>query len=244
MTMDNKSNIRSGNILEGENAIEAVNEDEKALAVENRKKLEAAVNDTSNPWNYSATGLEARNAARSMLATKSGLYARIPIICKADNCPYNKTCMLLEYGLAPYGERCAFETALIEQAYEGYKRDFNLDEEASFTDLTIVKSLINCDVMIERAQALLSIEGVAIEQVYAGSNERTGEDFYDKSISKALELYERHTKQRERLLDLMNATRKAKLNKHSEDDSSILQTLRANLNSDFIIEEVPDKFKK
>ena len=50
--------------------------------------------------------------------------------------------------------------------------------------------------MLERAQALMSQEGSAISETYAGSNEKTGEDFYNKDISKALELYERHEKQR------------------------------------------------
>ena len=43
--------------------------------------------DTSNPWGYSNKGLAAKSAAMSMLSTKSGLYARIPITCKGHGCP-------------------------------------------------------------------------------------------------------------------------------------------------------------
>ncbi|MEG1494701.1 MAG: hypothetical protein RR406_00155 [Bacilli bacterium] len=63
-------------------------------------------NNISNVWGHSPLGLEAKSAAMSMLSTKTGLYARVPITCKANGCPYEDSCALLPYGLAPLGEKC------------------------------------------------------------------------------------------------------------------------------------------
>ena len=97
---------------------------------------------------------------------------------------------------------------------------------------------------MERAQALLAEEGVAIEEVYTGSNERTGEDFFRKEISKALDIYERHSKMRDRLLDTMMATRKAKSRVKDNSTGSVYELIKQSIETDFIIEEVPDKFKE
>lgn len=222
-----------------EEANELVEESEAELQ-ENLNRFNSMLSDTTNPWGYSTKGKAAKSAAMSMLSTKNGLYARIPITCKAEMCPYANTCSLLEFDIAPYGEKCPNETSLIEQALEGYRNDFSLDENASFTDLTIVKNIVNCDIMMERAQALLANEGQAIDQVYAGSNEKSGEDFYNKEISKALDLYERHEKQRSRLLDMMLATRKAKAQAKQDTGNNLSEILAQAMETDFIIEDKPD----
>lgn len=220
-----------------------IEEIERQEAIAKRKNLENDIIKNDNPWGYSSTGLEAKNAVMAMLSTKTGLYARIPITCKAENCPYKSSCMLLKYDMAPQGEKCAFETALIEQNLEGYKRDFDLSPEASFTDFTIVKELVNADIMMERAQALLAEEGIAIEEVYTGTNERSGEDFFRKEVSKALDIYERHSKMRDRLLENMMATRKAKSRLKDNNTHSVYDLIKESIDRDFVVEEVPDEFK-
>ena len=112
------------------------NEVRRQEVVENRKKLEHDLIASDNPWGYSPAGLDSKSAAMAMLSTKSGLYARIPITCKGGCCPYSESCMLLKYDMAPEGEKCALETALIEKNLEGYKRDFDLDPSSSFVDFT------------------------------------------------------------------------------------------------------------
>lgn len=208
-------------------------------AIKKRKAFENMLAEANNPWGYSAPAMESKSAAMAMLSTKTGLYARIPLTCKADNCPYSNTCVLLQNDLAPYGEKCVIETTLIERSLEGYARDFDLNPDTSYTDFTIVKELINTDIMMERAQALLSQEGIAIEEVYAGSND-ANENFYRKEISKALELYERHSKMRDRLLGNMVATRREKMRLKVADEKSYADMLAESLNAEFIIDEKPE----
>ena len=110
-------------------------------AIINRENFEK---NLQNMWGYSDVGMEAKKAAMTMLSTKTGMYARIPLVCKAEGCPYADTCSLLKYNLAPLAEPCPIETAQIEMRYAGYEQDFDLsNSNTTFTDKNLVLTLIN-----------------------------------------------------------------------------------------------------
>lgn len=207
----------------------------KQEAIESRKTFEKNI---ANVWGHSDVGLEAKKAAMAMLSTKTGLYAKIPITCKKETCPYASTCSLLPYDLAPLGEKCPWETAMIETRYQAYRNDYNLDE-ASFTDNTIISEIINIDIMLERAKALMSEEQVPITEVVAGMTE-SGEEFTRPEISKAYEIYERNLNKREKLLDMMLGTRRSRKGE-TENTSSINEILHSAIHqTEFVIETKPD----
>lgn len=210
-------------------------EQERNEALALRENFEANI---KNVWGHSELGVQAKSAAMSMLSTKTGLYAKVPITCKADGCPYESSCALLPYGLAPLGEKCPWETALIETRYAGYMKDYDLDS-ASFTDSTLISELINIDVMLERTKALMSIEDTPITEVIAGMTE-SGEQYTRPEVSKAYEIYERNLNRKEKILDMMMGTRKAKKGVVQE-ESSVLDILKGAINTtEFVIEERPD----
>ena len=187
-------------------------EERSLQAKESRKSLEQNI---KNLWGHSDLGLEAKKAAMSMLSTKTGMYARIPIVCKSDECPYSKSCMLLEYDLAPEGEYCPVETAQIELRYYGYDKDFDL-EESSFTDRCLVSEIISCDIMMERCKALMGAEGVPVVDVVAGVGE-DGTPYHRPEVSKYWEAYERAQKKRNEAYQLMMATRKDQKNEDKKE---------------------------
>jgi hypothetical protein len=205
-------------------------------AVVNRENFER--NFQRNIWGYSNVGLEAKRAAMSMLATKTGMYARIPLVCKADSCPYSESCNLLPYNLAPLGEPCPVETAQIEVRYAGYDQDFDLDK-ASITDKNLVAELIKHDIMLERCTALLTKEGVLVVDVVAGVSEN-GDEFYRPEVSKHWEAYERIQKKRNEIYNLMMATRKDNKDKEGAGEDSITKMMADMFTTDFIVEERPD----
>lgn len=185
--------------------------------------------------------MEAKKAAMAMLSTKTGLFCKIPITCKSDSCPYKDTCALLPYGLAPLGEKCPWETAMIETRYNFYVEDYELDQ-ASFTDQSIISELVNIDIMLERTKALLSAEQVPITEVVAGMTE-SGEEFTRPEISKAYELYERNLNRKEKILDMMLGTRKSRKGQE-ESTTSISDLLQNAINgTEFIVEERPDNIE-
>lgn len=212
-------------------------DDTTCEAVMNRENFERNLN---NMWGYSNVGIEAKRAAMSMLATKTGMYSRIPLICKAENCPYSESCSLLPYNLAPYGEPCPMETAQIEIRYAGYEKDFNLDT-ASFTDKNLVSELINHDIMLERCKALITKEGVLVTDVVAGIAEN-GEEFYRPEVSKHWEAYERVQKKRNEIYNLMMATRKDNKDKEAQGEDSITKMMADMFAADFVVEEKPEEF--
>ena len=223
-----------------EEITDLVESDERSQAIANRENFEANI---KNLWGHSATGVEAKKAAMTMLSTKTGMYAKIPIICKADSCPYAETCPLLAYDLAPLGEFCPIETAQIELRYEGYAKDFDL-EYASFTDKAIVSEIINCDIMMERCKALMAKEGVPVVDVVAGISE-SGEVFTRPEVSKYWEAYEKAAKKRNEAYQLMMATRKDKKD-DGNDTKSITEIIAEAVTEGNLIEveERPDKFKE
>lgn len=177
----------------------------------------------------------------AMLSTKSGLYAKIPITCKTESCPYSGTCALLPYGLAPLGEKCPMETAMIETRYAEYVKDYELDE-SSFTDKTLIAELINIDIMLERTKALLSAEQVPITEVVAGMTE-SGEEYTRPEVSKAYELYERNLNRKDRILKSMLGTRESRKGQ-AEETTSFSDLLSDAINgTDFIIEQRPEEYK-
>lgn len=206
-------------------------------AVINRENFER---NLSNTWGYSNVGIEAKRAAMSMLATKTGMYARIPLMCKAESCPYSDSCSLLPYNLAPIGEPCPVETAQIEIRFAGYEKDFNLDN-ASFTDKNLVAELINHDIMLERCKALITKEGVLVTDVVAGVSEN-GEEFYRPEVSKHWEAYERIQKKRNEIYQLMMATRRDNKDKEGSGDDSITKAMADMFATDFVVEERPEEY--
>lgn len=210
---------------------------EQAQAIESRERFENLVSSSNNPWAHSAVGVEAKRAAMTMLSTKTGMYARIPLVCKADDCPYSDSCPLLPYNLAPVGEFCPIEVAQIELRYIGYDKDFNLDE-SSFTDRCIVSEIINCDIMMERCKALMAKEGVPVIDVVTGISER-GEEYSHPEVSKYFEAYDKAARRRTEYYQLMMATRKDN-KKDTEEHESLAKILAQVANGNgFIVEQRP-----
>lgn len=205
-------------------------------AVINRENFERNLN---NMWGYSNVGIEAKRAAMSMLSTKTGMYARIPLVCKSETCPYSESCALLPYNLAPLGEPCPVETAQIEVRFAGYEKDFSLDT-ASFTDKNLVAELINHDIMLERCKALITKEGVLVIDVVAGIAEN-GEEFYRPEVSKHWEAYERITRKRNEIYNLMMATRKDNKDNEGQSEDSITKMMADMFTTDFVVEEKPNE---
>ena len=65
----------------------------------------------------------------------------------------------------------------------------------------------------------------------------------ERNASKALDIYERHSKMRERLLENMMATRKAKSRLKDNNTHSVYDLIKESIDRDFVVEEIPDEFK-
>ena len=212
--------------LSNDTALDDVNP--QALAQASSERLLAVLKD--NPWGLSTKGLTAAQTARQMMSIKNGLHSRIPITCKGDNCPYSTTCQLVPYDLAPVGEPCPREIAMVETLVQGYYSDFELDE-MSFTDRSLVNEIVFLDIMLERCKGLMSKEGVPISEVVIGLSEH-GDEIRQEQVSKAWEAYEKITKRKDQKLQLLARTRNV-VDKTKEDNhESMMQVIMQNITED------------
>jgi hypothetical protein len=216
---------------------------ERTQSVVNRENFEAML-VAQNLWGHSDVGLQAKRAAMTMLSTKTGMYAKIPLLCKADSCPYSDNCPLLPYDLAPHGEYCPVETAQIELRAISYSQEFDL-ENASFTDKNLVNEIISLDIMLERCKALMAKEGTPVVEIVAGMTER-GEEIKQPAVSKAWEAYEKMSKKRNEDYQLMMATRKDKKDNGEGKEKTVTEIIAEAIGEEGFmdVEERPEHFKE
>lgn len=159
-------------------------------------------------WNLSPKGREAINTAVAMSKTKHGLYASIPMLCKAEACPYASVCPLVDMGQAPEGERCPLEIAMILNRYEDYSKEFGIDDR-NIVDMGLVKDLIDYDIQLFRAENKIAIQGDFVEDIVVTITEG-GEAITNPKLSQATEYKDKIMNKRFKILELMNSTRKDK----------------------------------
>lgn len=204
---------------------ERIAENPQSLVAQRSTQLLDVLKD--NPWGLSMKGQTAAEAARKMITIKHGLHSRIPITCKGDSCPYSTTCQLLPYDLAPVGEYCPREIAMVEALVQGYYSDFELDE-MSFTDRSLVNEIVFLDIMLERCKGIMAKEGVPVSEVVIGLSEH-GDEIRQEQVSKAWEAYEKITKRKDQKLQLLARTRNVTDHTKEEEKVSIMQVIAQNI---------------
>ena len=178
------------------------------LALRDKQATELTAVDMPRAWNVSEKGMAAIKAAVGMAATKHGLYASIPMLCKAEECPYAAVCPLVQEDMAPKGERCPLEIAMILKKFENYSEEFGVDER-NIVDMGLIKDLIDYDIQLFRAENKIAVQGDFIEDVVVAVNER-GDEITAPQLSKATEYKDKVMTKRFKILELMNSTRKDK----------------------------------
>ena len=211
--------------------IELIQKEDNNLLVdyearEARLRLEENLKRSQSGWQLSPKATEALHAVKAMNATKHGLYASVPIICKADACPYAEQCPVLPYGLAPEGELCIREIDEIDKRQYGYAEDIGI-EESSFVDKVLLQELVTLDVILERCKFLMAKDGSPVIQMSIGVDQE-GNEIVQPAVSKAWEAYEKVSKRREQVFSQLMLTRKDnKNNEAGSDTQSAMQILQS-----------------
>lgn len=199
---------------------------------DNRKELEAETNQiianmqkSGSAWGLDYKGLDAVRLSMASIAMTNGMYSRVPLVCKGDECPYADQCILLPNGRAQVGGYCAWEIGQIQYRATRYAQDIDYDN-ASFTDRNLMSELIMLDVMLERCKALLAKDGTPVIDMAIGIDQ-DGNEVRQPAVSKAWEAYEKVSKKRDQTYQLLMLTRKDKKNSGQDDDTqSLTDTLR------------------
>lgn len=144
----------------------------------------------------------------SLLANvKHGILAQVPMICRGPKCPYVKTCYL-KAEERPERGRCPIEIATILSLFEKYTKHLEVTDE-DIVDLTLIKELIDLDIQLLRADHYMAARPEFVEEVPVFVTE-DGRAYTKPEISRVVEYKEKLRKERHRILQLLNSTRKDK----------------------------------
>lgn len=161
-----------------------------------------------NIWAVDRRLMDTVEKARKQVGSVHGMFSSVPIICRGRSCPYFHTCFIPLDELQP-GKRCPIEIATILERFDQYCRELNIDPEKEIVDAGLVKEVVDLEIMMVRADGLLARDASVIEEVVGGMTQK-GQKYYKPQIHTAVELKEKLRKEKTRILNQLNATRKDK----------------------------------
>lgn len=182
-------------------------DDEGAIVRHEDQEIQQVVDDISSSWQMSDRGREAVAAALAMRKTKHALYAHAPMVCKGEASPCAPSCQLAQAGLAPEGERCPIEIVAITEFFNRYIEELEIDVN-NMVDLGLVRELAEVETQLERVANRLAQEDMIVP--VAVGVDREGNPIVRPEIHKAFDIQDRLRNRKDRILDQLQATRKAK----------------------------------
>jgi hypothetical protein len=146
---------------------------------------------------------------KTLRSFATGSYNSIPMVCAGDKCVHSKICPFQTLRKAPLSKQCPFEWNMIIVWKEQYVKTLGIKDEDK-VEQTMLQDLIESDIMISRANAILGDEGFIMENA-VGVNENTGEVAYRKEVHAAVLIKEKAQARKDKLLKAFLATREAGL---------------------------------
>lgn len=116
---------------------------------------------------------------------KSMMYSSIPMTCKGDKCQVASTCPLLKKNLAPVGDPCPIEMAMVIEFMRDYTELWGVDEN-NLAEVGMVRDLVNQEIQHIRQTKVLADENF-IQDTVVGINERTGDPIIRKELHVAID---------------------------------------------------------
>jgi hypothetical protein len=132
----------------------------------------------------------------------------IPMVCSGHKCVFGDICPLVKIDKPPVGKRCSIELLLLNKWKDEYVKSLKVDWNDKI-ERRLVEELLELDILSSRADSLLAVEGLIMENVI-GISEQTGEAIYKKEKHIALDVKNMVSTRRSKLLKEMIATREAK----------------------------------
>lgn len=165
-------------------------------------------------WDLSIAEVERARTASDRSKLKHGMFAGIPIICKADKCPYKSVCTL-PIAHRELNKRCPIEVGTIVARFDSWCAHFSINCELDYikdedlVDATLVRDLVDLEVQMLRAENRIAINADFIAEVIATIDNK-GKAYYADAVTPEAEFKLLLMDKRYRVLQLLDSTRKDK----------------------------------
>lgn len=168
-------------------------------------------------WGQSAKAMAEVSRHRQSANLKHGMFANTPMICKGSKCPLSDVCDI-PIRRRPIHDRCPIEIATIMELYDRYCEELEIGPK-DYLDQSNVKLLVDIDVKLMRANGILAIAGDFTQEVIFATDAK-GNPFSRPELHKATEYEEQLLKQRVKILNDLNATRRQRTKDQQLSDAS------------------------
>ena len=191
---------------------------------------------------------EAHSLTNTYRKLSTGVNAVVPLTCVAEKCPFKNTCWYFQNGKAPIGKPCLVERDLLNYHTQRFFEEFNVHVE-DHSEVMLIQELAELIIYEMRVSHVLadpnnaSLFGIKI------SFSKQGDEIQEEVIHWAWEVKEKIKNRRMRLLDALNATRKAKIavdkvlnkNKGNGDNSyhAMIKNFKELMNKSRETQEIP-----
>lgn len=147
---------------------------------------------------------------------KHGMFAGVPIICRDNTCPYVTVCTVSPMDRL-VGSRCPMEAGAIVSRFNAWCSHFKVDlkggaiKDEDLADATLIKDLVENEIQTLRAENRIAMNadfiGLTISQI-----DNKGKVYKEETVTPEAEYKMNLQEKRYKILQLLNATRKDKIN--------------------------------
>lgn len=199
----------------------------------------------SSVWKVNPNIAKEITNINKVYSSKLGLFASIPMICKADDCQFKDVCMV-NHNERVEGRRCPMEIAAILSRFEMWCSHFNIDTSMDFidpkdiVDVSLIKDLVNIEVQIIRAENKIALNGDFMQTVLVEVDKHCNA-YYSEDIHPATKFIMDLQNRKDKILNQLHSTRKdlagdMKKNSPTDDAIKLFKQIRE-------IEKSSDSFK-
>jgi len=161
------------------------------------------------------TADEARRVHTHLLKLSTGAKAMTPMYCGGDMCPFKERCVFWQMGKAPVGRQCLIEVELMKQWIMDYMTEFDVDPN-NFTEVAYVNELAELEILDMRINMnLAKPENSELVTEQTVGVDREGDPIVQKQISPFMEMKDRISARRSKIIKLMVGDRQEKYKKEA-----------------------------
>lgn len=183
---------------------------------------------TTAMWGIDPMVIKEISNMNRVYASKHGMFASVPIICKGPDCAYKDICMVSQ-AQRIVGHRCPMEIAAILSRYEQWCTHFEINtvqdviDSKDLVDATLIKDLVNIEVQMLRVENKIALNGDFMADTLLDIDKKC-QPYFGKIVSPETEFLMTLQDRKIKILNQLNATRKDKAadkRKESASDTAI-----------------------